>query len=49
MLVERYVDGLELTVGILDGKALPIIYIKPATAFYDYETKILSRGYAVPV
>ena len=39
MLVERYIDGMELTIGILDGKALPIIYIKPATEFYDYETK----------
>jgi D-alanine-D-alanine ligase len=39
MLVERFVDGLELTVGILDGKTLPVIMIKPATEFYDYEAK----------
>ena len=39
MLVEQFVDGYELTVGILDGKTLPVIWIKPATAFYDYEAK----------
>jgi D-alanine-D-alanine ligase len=39
MLVEQFVDGLELTVGILDGRRLPVIWIKPATEFYDYEAK----------
>lgn len=39
MLVERFVDGYELTVGILDGKTLPVIWIKPAVEFYDYEAK----------
>jgi D-alanine-D-alanine ligase len=39
MLVERFIDGLELTVGILDGQTLPVIWIKPATAFYDFEAK----------
>jgi D-alanine-D-alanine ligase len=39
MLVERFVDGYELTVGILDGRTLPVIWIKPSTAFYDYEAK----------
>jgi D-alanine-D-alanine ligase len=29
----------ELTVGILDGQALPIIEIKPADGLYDYEAK----------
>jgi D-alanine-D-alanine ligase len=39
MLVERFIDGFELTVGILDGRTLPIIWIKPAVQFYDYEAK----------
>jgi D-alanine-D-alanine ligase len=39
MLVEQFIDGFELTVGILDEQALPAIWIKPATAFYDYEAK----------
>ena len=39
MLVERYVEGYELTVGVLDGRALPVLWIRPATPFYDYESK----------
>jgi D-alanine-D-alanine ligase len=39
MLVERFIDGFELTVGILDGQTLPVIWIKPATTFYDFEAK----------
>lgn len=39
MLVEKFIAGPELTVGILDGKALPIIQIRPAAAFYDYQAK----------
>ena len=33
LLVEKYIKGRELTVGILDDKALPIIEIKPAVEF----------------
>jgi D-alanine-D-alanine ligase len=39
MLVEQFIDGFELTVGVFDGHTLPVIWIKPATAFYDYEAK----------
>ncbi len=43
LLVERYVHGCELTVGILSGpegdQALPPIQILPATDFYDYQAK----------
>jgi len=39
MLVEKFVDGFELTVGILDGETLPTIWIKTATEFYDYQAK----------
>ncbi len=38
-LVEQFIDGRELTVGILAGKALPIIEICPTQPFYDYEAK----------
>ena len=41
-MVERFIDGLELTVTILNGRALPIICMTPATEFYDYEAKYLS-------
>jgi len=39
LLVEKYIKGRELTVGILDDKALPIIEIKPAVEFFNYEAK----------
>ncbi|MBN1124993.1 MAG: D-alanine--D-alanine ligase [Sedimentisphaerales bacterium] len=38
-MVERFIAGREITVGILDGKALPIIEIVSKTAFYDYHAK----------
>ncbi len=39
MLVEEFIDGHELTVGLIDGKTLPIIWIKPKVQFYDYQAK----------
>lgn len=38
-MVESFIAGRELTVGLLDGRALPIIEIAPAAGFYDYEAK----------
>jgi len=38
-VLEQYVQGREIQVGILDGKALPSIEIIPRTGFYDYENK----------
>lgn len=38
-LVEQFVEGDELTVGMLDGQPLPPIVIRPKRAFYDYEAK----------
>ena len=39
VLIERFVDGRELTVAILDGKVLPTIEIRPRKGFYDYNAK----------
>ena len=39
VLIERFIDGKELTVGILNGEPLPVIEIAPAEGFYDYEAK----------
>ena len=39
ILVEQYVAGREVQIGILDGKALPSIEIIPAEGFYDYANK----------
>ena len=39
LLVEQYVAGRELTVGVVGGEALPIIEIRARTAFYNFENK----------
>jgi len=39
VLVERFVKGRELTVGVMDGKAMPAIEIIPKSGFYDYRNK----------
>ena len=38
-LIEEYIIGREITVGILGGKALPIVEIIPDHQLYDYECK----------
>jgi len=39
LMVERYIDGREFTVGVVEGVLLPLIEIRSGTAFYDYEAK----------
>ena len=39
VLIEKKIEGRELTVGILDGEVLPIIEIIPTEGFYDYTNK----------
>ena len=39
LLIEKYIIGREITVGILDHKALPIVEIIPDHQLYDYECK----------
>jgi D-alanine-D-alanine ligase len=41
-VVERFIDGRELTVGILGGRALPVVEVVAASGFYDYEAKYKS-------
>ena len=38
-VIEQYVAGREIQVGILEDKALPSIEIVPKEGFYDYENK----------
>jgi len=38
-LIEEYIDGHELTVAVLENKALPVLEIKPKHGLYDYECK----------
>jgi D-alanine-D-alanine ligase len=40
--VERFIEGREMTVSVLNGRALPIVEIIPEGGFYDYEHKYTS-------
>lgn len=42
-MIEKFVPGREVTVGILCGQALPVIEIRPKTGFYNYQAKYLDE------
>ena len=39
VVIEQYIKGREFSVGVMDGKALPVIEIAPLHGFYDYKNK----------
>jgi D-alanine-D-alanine ligase len=39
LLMEQYINGKEITLGVLNGEPLPIIEIAPKDGFYDYRAK----------
>jgi D-alanine-D-alanine ligase len=39
VLVEKFVQGREVTVGILNGQPLPVLEVRPKKGFYDFEAK----------
>lgn len=39
VMMEQYVTGREITVGIVNGLALPIVEVRPASGFYDFQSK----------
>ena len=39
VIVEDYIAGTEIFVGILNGRALGSVEVRPKTRFYDYEAK----------
>lgn len=39
VVIEDYIEGRDFSVGVLDGKALPVIEIAPIQGFYDYKNK----------
>jgi D-alanine-D-alanine ligase len=41
VLMEAFIEGSELTVSILGGRALPVIQVSSRRAFYDYKAKYL--------
>ncbi|HYE51671.1 MAG TPA: D-alanine--D-alanine ligase [Azospirillaceae bacterium] len=48
VLIEKYVPGRELTVGVMGDKALAVTEIVPRTDFFDYKAKY-TEGQAVHV
>lgn len=44
VMVEPYIRGMELAVGVMAGKAMTVTEIVPATGFYDYEAKYGEGG-----
>jgi len=44
VMVEPYIRGMELAVGVMDGKAMTVTEIVSKTAFYDYEAKYGEGG-----
>lgn len=50
VLIEKFIDGPELTVSVMNGVALPIIQIVPPEGFYDYHAKYTAgqTGYLLP-
>ncbi len=39
LLIEEFIEGRELTVSVLHGKALPVLEIRPESGLYDFEAK----------
>src|SRR5690606_16043770 len=50
VIAEPWITGRELTVGVLQGEALPAICIETPRTFYDYQAKYLSDDtrYLIP-
>jgi D-alanine-D-alanine ligase len=44
VMIEPYIRGRELAVGVMGGKAMTVTDIIPRTGFYDYEAKYADGG-----
>lgn len=42
-MIEEYIAGREITIGILGNQALPIVEIRPQSGFYDYHAKYIDE------
>ena len=47
-LVEKFIPGREMTVGIIDGETLPVVEIIAAGGWYGYEEKYISTETRYP-
>ncbi len=50
VIAEQFIDGPELTAGVLGGEALPLIRLETPRDFYDYDAKYLAQDtrYLIP-
>lgn len=50
IIIEKFIDGDDITVGILNDKPLPVVHIKPRQGIYDYTAKYTQGAteYVVP-
>ncbi len=50
VLIEEFIEGREMTVGVLGDEALPVVEIRPKNGWYDYTNKYTAAAteYLVP-
>ena len=50
ILIERFIEGKEITTGILNGEALPLIEIVPKAGYYSFQSKYTpgNTEYTIP-
>jgi D-alanine-D-alanine ligase len=50
VIAEQFIDGIELTAGVLGSTVLPLIRLETPRDFYDYEAKYLATDtrYVIP-
>jgi len=50
VLAEQFIEGIELTAGVLGGEALPLIKLETPREFYDYAAKYTAKDtrYIIP-
>lgn len=41
-LIEEFIEGREITVGIVEGDVMPIVEVRPKSGYYDYHNKYTS-------
>ena len=44
IILEGYIKGREFSVGVMEGRALPVIEIAPVDGFYNYKNKYAQDG-----
>jgi len=51
VMMERFIDGMEVTAAIVGGRALPLVSMKTPNLFYDYDAKYFSEDtqYECPI